>query len=262
MIRPLILALALATPATPAAAADVPGLAGAALLPGWTTAEGTRMAAVELRLEPGWKTYWRAPGDAGIPPSFDWTGSANLGTVAFHWPAPEVIDSGGTHTLGFHDRLLLPVEITPRQPGQPVDLAVAIDFGLCREVCVPAHVALTAPAAGTAPDPRIEAALATVPQPAEAAVACRISPIADGTRLSATIPAAALPDAPRVAMELDDSSIWVSEPEVARDADGLTATADFVAPSGKPFALDPAGLRLTLIGKGRAVEIEGCTPTG
>ncbi len=41
------------------------------VLEGWVRADGTRMAAVQLDLEPGWKTYWRAPGDAGIPPSFD-----------------------------------------------------------------------------------------------------------------------------------------------------------------------------------------------
>jgi DsbC/DsbD-like thiol-disulfide interchange protein len=75
---------------------------------------GGHMAAVELQLAPGWKTYWRSPGDAGIPPSFDWSGSENVKSVRLHWPAPEVFEANGMQTIGYHERLVLPVEITPR----------------------------------------------------------------------------------------------------------------------------------------------------
>ena len=53
------------------------------------------MAAVEIRLAPGWHTYWRVPGEAGIPPRFDWSGSQNLAAVAYEWPRPEIIVSYG-----------------------------------------------------------------------------------------------------------------------------------------------------------------------
>ncbi|MDO5529308.1 MAG: hypothetical protein Q4F71_07880, partial [Paracoccus sp. (in: a-proteobacteria)] len=58
---------------------DLPrGLESARLLPGWVDADGRRITALELVLAPGWKTYWRSPGDAGIPPSFDWRGAEEV----------------------------------------------------------------------------------------------------------------------------------------------------------------------------------------
>ncbi|MCX8508161.1 MAG: protein-disulfide reductase DsbD family protein, partial [Rhodobacteraceae bacterium] len=76
---PLLLSAVLALAAPLAQAQPVPdNLLKAEILPGWRTESGSQMAALRLTMAPGWKTYWRAPGDAGIPPRFDWTGSANL----------------------------------------------------------------------------------------------------------------------------------------------------------------------------------------
>lgn len=254
--------LPLSFAALPATADELPpGLAGARLLPGHLTDQGTYMAALHLVLEPGWKTYWRSPGDAGIPPSFDWTASDNVAAATPHWPVPEVIESGGERTLGYHDELILPIEVTRQDAARPVSLNVQVDFGLCRDVCVPAHVALTAPpgpGTGTAPgpDPMIETALARVPPRGKDSPSCHLSEIADGMRVAATLPAGTQGIA--AAMELAQDGVWVSEPELSRDGDRLVATADFVAPSGKPFPLDPARLRLTLIAGGQAVEYQGC----
>ncbi|WP_295171235.1 protein-disulfide reductase DsbD domain-containing protein, partial [uncultured Paracoccus sp.] len=107
--RPL-LATALTLVLTgPAIAQDdlPPGLRGAQLLPGWTEPGGARILALELLLEPGWKTYWRSPGDTGLPPQLDWAGSRNLSHVTLHWPAPQAIRSGETLEMGYHDRLVL-----------------------------------------------------------------------------------------------------------------------------------------------------------
>ena len=71
-----------------------PGLQSARLLAGWTDAGGTRISALELVLEPGWKTYWRNPGDTGLPPSFDWSAAANMTGAEIIWPAPQVNSSG------------------------------------------------------------------------------------------------------------------------------------------------------------------------
>lgn len=264
-LLPLVLAAILTGGASWAEAPAIPGLAGASLLPGWVTPEGNRMTALQLDLQPGWKTYWRAPGDAGIGPSFDWTGSQNLGAVTIHWPAPEVIDSGGVRTFGFHDRLVLPIEVAAAVPGQPVTLQAAVDFGLCRDVCVPAHVRLSAAPPGAAVDAGIEAALKAVPRTSEEQPACRMTPIADGVRVEARLPAeVGVTGTPAAAMELtgDDAGgqVWVSTPEVVADASGITIAADFVPPAAKPFALEPSTLRLTLIGEGGAVETLGCAP--
>lgn len=233
-----------------------PGLASAELLPGWITPQGHRMTALHLRLEPGWKTYWRSPGDAGVPPRFDWQQSQNLGRIDLHWPRPETFESAGERTLGYHGELILPIEAAPRDPGQPMDLDVQVDFGLCDDICVPAQVALRAPPPGPAPDPAIQAALARMPVAAPGQPPCRIEPIADGMRVTARIDA----EAPEVAMELDGAPVWVSQPELSRQGGVLTAQADFVAETGKPFALDPSNLRLTLIAPDAAVEYRGCAP--
>ena len=245
-----------------ALAQDVPppGLASAELMAGWVTPQGHRMTALRLRLEPGWKTYWRSPGDAGVPPRFDWGQSQNLGRVDLHWPRPEAFESGGERTLGYHDELVLPIEVAPQDPARPVDLHARVDFGLCDDICVPAEVALRAPPPGPGPDPVIQAALERMPDQAPDQPPCRIEPIADGMRVTARFDATA----PEVAMELEGepggAPVWVSQPELSRQGDILTAEADFVAETGKPFALDPADLRLTLIAPDTALEYRGCTP--
>lgn len=246
-----------AAPSSPPRADMPPGLVSAELLPGWITPEGQRMTALALRLEPGWKTYWRSPGDTGVPPHFDWQGSANLGQAIAHWPRPEAIESGGERTLGYHDALILPIEITPAIPGTAVDLQAVIDLGLCEDICVPVQVNLTAPPPGTRPDPMIEAALARVPDVSSEQPACRIEPIADGMRVTAEFDDH---DAPEVAMELENEDVWVSQPELARKDGRLTAQADFIDGTAKPFALDAGQIRLTLIAPGSATEFLGCDP--
>ncbi|MGB3147735.1 MAG: protein-disulfide reductase DsbD domain-containing protein, partial [Paracoccaceae bacterium] len=86
----------------PALADQIPDdLIRANLRSGWQTPQGTYMTALQLTMAPGWKTYWRAPGDAGIPPEFTWKGSDNIGAVAFHWPRPEVVVVGGYRTIAY-----------------------------------------------------------------------------------------------------------------------------------------------------------------
>lgn len=250
--------------AAPAMAQDFPagkmppGLVSARLMPGWVTPDGARMTALQVELEPGWKTYWRSPGDAGIPPSFDWQAAENLGRVELFWPRPEVIESGGERTLGYHDRMLLPIRITQARAGQPVAPRAVVDLGICLEICVPVQVSLEAAAPGPAPDPEIEAALAQVPGASDEQPDCRITQIADGMQVTALLPGHDRPQGDQVAIEHQSGEIWVSAPEITRQDGQTAAAADFVAASGKPFPLDPAEIRLTLIGPQDAVEYRGC----
>lgn len=119
--------------------------------------EGGRLrAGVEITLDPGWKTYWRIPGEAGVPPEFDWSGSANAETIGIGYPAPHrFMDSGG-ETIGYKERVLFPVSVAPREAGKPVDLALTLHYAVCNDVCIPAKAELrrtlgtgSAPAAET-----------------------------------------------------------------------------------------------------------------
>ncbi|MDO5659137.1 MAG: protein-disulfide reductase DsbD family protein [Paracoccus sp. (in: a-proteobacteria)] len=228
--------------ALPAWAELPPGLESARLLPGWVEG-GKRISALELVLSPGWKTYWRSPGDAGIPPSFDWEGDA---AVEVHWPQPALIDSAGMVTLGYEDRVIVPLTASGDGP-----LAAKIELGLCEAVCVPADLSLVAPPPGDAPDPAILAAMETVSQVSAVQPACTITEISDGMQVAVTLPQPAR----AAAIELPGTEIWVSQPDLA---DGV-ALSDLVPPQAAPFDLDPAQIVLTVIGTdGAAMEYRGC----
>ena len=164
--RLLFAVLAFLTATLPATAqqGDTPPLE-AVLLEGWQREDGVRVAAIRLRMAPGWKTYWRAPGDAGIPPSFDWSGSANLRDVSVTFPAPKVFDQGGVNSIGYAREVIFPLTVTPERPGAPVALDVAIDLGVCSDICLPQRLHLKATLDETAgrPAPAIAAALAPRP---------------------------------------------------------------------------------------------------
>src|SRR5262245_17696195 len=73
-------------------------------------------AGIEVRLKPGWHTYWRYPGDAGVPPRFDFAGSVNVKTVAVLWPAPTRLTEQGLSVIGYVENVILPLVIVPSNP--------------------------------------------------------------------------------------------------------------------------------------------------
>lgn len=137
-------------------------VAGPGLTPG-----GHYLAGLEIVMADGWKTYWRMPGDAGVPPTFDWTGSVNIAATRVLYPAPVRMAEAGGEVLGYKHSVLLPIEVTPQDPGKPVVMKLALEFGICREICVPATAAfdLTIGAGRPgAPLPELTAALDRVPR--------------------------------------------------------------------------------------------------
>lgn len=247
-------------------AQDMPAdMVSAELRGGWRTESGSQMTALHLRLAPGWKTYWRAPGEAGIPPAFDWRGSENVAGVTFHWPIPEVFDLNGMRTIGYRDELVLPIEIRPSDPSAPIRLEASIDLGVCEEICVPVTVEVAArPDPGATADPLIRAALAAQPEkPGEAGVTsarCAAEPIRDGLRLTAGLTMPRIGPEEFAVIEVADRNVWVSSAETHRTGSELSAVADLVPPDAQPFALDRSSVRITVFGgAGRVVEQQGCT---
>jgi DsbC/DsbD-like thiol-disulfide interchange protein len=262
-IRLLFAVALVASLAVPAASKDLGQVLTGKVLPGWQTSTGTRMVALQVDLAPGWKTYWRAPGEAGIPPHFDWTGSRNLDAVRLHWPRPVVFDQNGMRSIGYVGRMVLPIELTPRQAGQPIELRVQVDLGVCEDICIPISLDLIADLTGSgAPDAMIDAALADRPRPARSAgltgVSCAVEPIRDGLRVTAQLDIPALGGTELAVIELPGHEVWVSEAQTRRSGGRVTATAEMVPPQAAPFSLDRSEIRLTLIGAGQAVDLTGC----
>ena len=257
MIKAALLTLMLASPALAESQADI---LQAELLPGWRLDNGHYIAALDLHLAPEWKTYWRAPGDAGIPPRFDWSGSENLKSVQFHWPTPTVISLKGVTSIGYLDELVLPVDVTPADPAKPVTLALKMDLGICHDICLPAHLVFSAALNGGAePDSRIVAALQKGPKPADGApVTCDVAQIADGLRLTARLALPLQGRAETVVFESSDPTVWVSSATTKREGAELISEADLVPPAGAPFALDRSGVTLTVIAPDHSVELHGC----
>ncbi len=255
MIRYALLALVLASPVRADIQDDV---LQAELLPGWRQADGHYMAALDLHLAPLWKTYWRAPGDAGIPPVFDWTGSDNLKSVQFHWPSPQAITLNGLLSIAYQNELVLPVEVVPADPARPVTLALKMDLGVCHDICLPAHLTFSAVLQGAgAPDSRISAALAAGPKLVKGAK-CEVSPIADGLRLTATLDLPPQGGVETVVFETADPQVWVASAQTERHGAVLASKTDLVASSGAPFTLDRSGVTVTVLADGHAVEFRGC----
>ena len=235
------------------------------ILPGWRLADGTLMAGLEITLAPGWKTYWRSPGDAGIPPLFDWSRSRNLGGAEINWPTPHVFDQNGMRSIGYKDRVVLPIAVAPRKTGAPVRLSGTIDIGICRDVCVPVRIEISedlATTAATSPDPTIAAALAERPFTAREAglehAACAVAPSADGLSLRAEFTLPSTGGSEMAVVETGDPMIWASEPRITRQGSKLVAEFDLMHASGGPFAIDRSALRFTILGRKYAVNVQGC----
>lgn len=126
-------------------------------------------AGLEIRLKPGWKTYWRYPGDSGVPPSLDFAGSDNVASVTVLYPAPQrFADGAGGSSIGYHGNVVLPLRILVQQVGRPATLRLKLDYAACETICVPAQarLELTLTGAASGHDALIEDAEARVPQPA------------------------------------------------------------------------------------------------
>jgi DsbC/DsbD-like thiol-disulfide interchange protein len=113
---------------------------------------------LHLKMEPGWHTYWKNPGDSGLPTRLTWKLPDGFEADPIEWPYPKPFSQGPVTSYGYERDVLLPVRVTSRAsltPGQPVTLAARADWLECREQCLPgrAEVRVTLPVAADAPRP-------------------------------------------------------------------------------------------------------------
>src|ERR1700756_5424035 len=127
------------------------------------------LGGIAFQLQAGWKTYWRTPGDSGVPPRFDFSKSENIEAVTVMWPAPLKFDDGaGGHSMGYHDQIVLPLRIVPKNADKPVTLRADINYAVCEKICIPvqANAELPFTSVASTEDSALFAALDTVPKPA------------------------------------------------------------------------------------------------
>ena len=227
---------------------------------------GSRSGAVLLggigfQLQPGWKTYWRTPGDSGVPPRFDFSKSENIEAVTILWPAPTKFDDGaGGHSLGYKNQIVLPLRIVAKNADKPVTLRAGINYAVCEKLCIPveANTELAFASVASTEDSALFAALDTVPKPASIGDPNPLT-IRDVTRdgKSSVLVDVATPDAREVSLFVEGPTPdWAlpvptllepSPPGVKR----FSFELDGLPPGAKP---EGAALKLTLVGGDRAYE--------
>lgn len=258
MLR-FLLASALLSFVSPAAAQVVPDdVVRLGIDTGWREADGTHVAGLTIHLAPGWKTYWRAPGDGGIPPRFNWSGSQNVSGALVQFPVPEVSVINGIRTIGYKDAVTLPIRFRTNDSTQPVELQGEVEIGVCEDICVPITLNFQAilPANGKA-TARLKRSVADKPKRGST-MTCQISPIADGLRLVALADMPVLGADEVVVIEVREAGVWVSNAITTREGSRISAEVEMVPPSAKPFALARSDVRMTVLAGGRAVEMIGC----
>jgi DsbC/DsbD-like thiol-disulfide interchange protein len=127
------------------------------------------LGGIAIQLQPGWKTYWRTPGDSGVPPRFDFSKSDNVEAVTVLWPAPTKFDDGaGGASLGYKQQVVLPLRIVAKNADRPVTLRADINYAVCDKLCIPvdAKAELAFASVASTEDSNLSDALNSVPKPA------------------------------------------------------------------------------------------------
>jgi DsbC/DsbD-like thiol-disulfide interchange protein len=227
---------------------------------------GSRSGAVLLggiafQLEPGWKTYWRNPGDSGVPPRFDFSKSENIEAVTVLWPAPTKFDDGaGGHSMGYHNQVVLPLRIVAKSTDKPVTLRADISYAVCEKLCIPvqANAELAIASVASTEDSALFAALDTVPKPANIGDPNPLT-IRDVKRdgKSAVLVDVVSPDAREVSLFVEGPTPdWaLPVPKLLEHSPPGVKRFTF-ALDGLPPGADPQGaaLKLTLVGGDRSYE--------
>jgi DsbC/DsbD-like thiol-disulfide interchange protein len=211
------------------------------------------LAGFEIVLSPSAITYWRDPGDAGLPPTLDFSASDNVASVEPQFPAPKRIkEADGGEAFGYDGSVVFPLRVKILDPAKPATLKLNADFAVCEKVCLPAkaHLELKLPSAPGSPHRRaIDAALASVPRVVAPKDFGALEALgADSWRLCS-----AREDGPPRDLFVEAPEGWWLKTTPAQADRGLDCFILTIGDKPKDGAL-PIALRLTLTGGGGALE--------
>lgn len=216
--------------------------------------------ALEVRLEPGWKTYWRTPGDAGLPPGFDWSRSENLKEAVHGYPPPHRFSTLGIETIGYDSEVTFPITATLAEPGRALALRATVDLLVCADICVPHRVAVShdlpaGPADASGDANAVARAAASVPGDGVAAGLTVTAVRASGATLEVEVTGREPFAAPDLFVETTPRVAFAAPRVTFHDDDRRVVMR--VAPFETAEAPDLTGLplTLTLVDGARAAEI-------
>lgn len=180
-------------------------------------ANGKILAGLEIDMPPSFKTYWRVPGETGIPITLDLTGSTGIAGHQMLWPYPKIDLSQGFVDFVYYGPTVLPLELTA--DGQPIDLKLSAIMGICSDICVPVQASFRLTIDPTKPDTgqglRIAQALANVPLPVDEAAIGEVVATPDG--LTVALNSAEIDPASVIAAGLDDTALLFGAPQKSPD---------------------------------------------
>ncbi len=211
------------------------------------------LAGVEIKLEPGWKTYWRVPGAAGLPPQFSWTGSGNLADIQLAWPAPGRYDDATGETIGYKDHVLFPLKVRAGDSSKPVHLKLNLFYAVCNDICVPVTAKVSLVLGMTSPPAAdrtlIANSAALVPAPDSDAItveSLKIVPAQNGPLLRATLSGQVRPAATDIFVE-GANEVYFRKPRFKSTANGSTVFDIPIHGLDKPEVLSGRVLKLTIL---------------
>ena len=224
---------------------------------------------LEFTMKPGWKIYWRTPGDAGFPPRIRWNESENLDHAEFGWPAPHRFSVVGLETLGYKKHVVFPITATLADPGKPAKLRAALDFLTCDDICIPykTRLSLDLPAGDgkpTAFSHEISEFASKIPGDGSAIglsidraeLAGKLGPLKDGSRdgVLRVVASAQTPfTAPDVFIEGPPELVF-AKPQVTLTDEGKRTVLRVPVSADGTFEIAGRDLRFTLVDGDRAAE--------
>lgn len=221
---------------------------------------------LEIKLAPGWHTYWRSPGQAGLPPQFDWSQSqndeGNLQSATVFYPTPHRFSYSGLETMGYENGVLFPIDAKVQTPGKALNLKLNASFVLCSSICIPKQVDLQlhlpeGPAISTAQAALLREARGLLPQTSDKTGITLRNVRRQGKEILFTFSSLKPFSHPDLLIE-NDGNIEFTAPKITTDSTGLTTTfgvelADALSEKG---SLERQPLTLTLTDGTTATEIE------
>ena len=257
--------LSIVTAALPGAAFAMDSPVHLTVLEGWRQNDGSHVAAIKIDLDEGWKTYWRAPGEGGIPPFFDFLGSSNIADFGVIWPTPVVFDQGGLWSIGYTNSVILPITFDTFRSNQDISLSGVIDMGVCKEVCLPISLEIEAvlPAKSISKSPTISAAMASVPYSTSEAnverAVCSLNSSEKGLSINTQVTMPSAGGREYVVIESSNQNHWISATTTSRDGQILSSESSLLPLDGGVVSVRRSDIRITVLGEEYAVDIQGCT---